>query len=420
MQKTLHSLLILIVCCITTFSFAQKNSQKELELERKRLKTEIKKVNKLLFSVQKEGKSALEDLKDLNYKIGVRDKLIKTIELASKSLQKDINENQIKVAQLEKEIVELKKDYGDMIYQSYKSKSQQSKTLFLLSSKSFNQVYKRLKYMNQYTDFRKKQWLQIKAQTKALEVLHDSLMIQKSLKDSLIVQEERQKGIVENDKVKQELLVSKIKKNERKYKRELKKKIAREKKLSAEIDKIIKEAIAKANAKANAKVKNNSSKTNTTPATKKSTIFALTPEAKALAVSFETNKGKLPWPVRSGIVTRRFGKQAHPTIPGITIQSTGLHIVTEKASVAESIFKGSVMAIHTLAEGKKSVLVRHGNYITAYNNLEEVYVSEGDKVSTGEVLGKIFTDKVTGKTKLIFVLFKNTKRLNPSSWILKR
>ena len=128
----------------------------------------------------------------------------------------------------------------------------------------------------------------------------------------------------------------------------------------------------------------------------------------------------MPWPVKEGLVTRRFGVQPHPTIGGITVNSTGLHINTSAGAVAECVFNGKVLAIQLTSEGRKNVLVQHGNYITAYNNLQNSYVKTGDKVVTGQKIGQIFTDKVSGKTKLIFVLFKNTTRLNPSSWILKR
>ena len=148
--------------------------------------------------------------------------------------------------------------------------------------------------------------------------------------------------------------------------------------------------------------------------------FILSPEAKALAVKFESNKGKLPWPLRESLVTRRFGKQPHPTFSGIILNSPGLHLVTKKGAYAESIFSGKVLAIQLTSERKKNVLVQHGNYITAYNNLENSLVKMGDKVIVGQKLGKVYTDKVTGKTKLIFVLFKNTTRLNPTSWMLKR
>ena len=161
-------------------------------------------------------------------------------------------------------------------------------------------------------------------------------------------------------------------------------------------------------------------KANAKTGTKKSTGFILSPEAKALAVKFEQNQGKLPWPVKSGIITRRFGNQPHPTLGGITINSTGLHFVTEKGTKAEAVFNGEVLNVLVTSEGQRNVLVRHGNYITAYNNLGNVFVKKGESVTTGQELGEVYTNKVTGKTKLIFVLFKNTTRLNPSSWILKR
>ncbi|MFY0603952.1 MAG: peptidoglycan DD-metalloendopeptidase family protein [Flavobacteriaceae bacterium] len=386
-------------------AFAQKKTRKQLEIERKKLKIEIKKVNKLLFDAQKKEKNALNDLKDINQKINVRNRLIETINLEAKALSKEIDINEKHILKLSKQLEILKADYADMIFKSYKSNSQQSRTMFLLSSKNFYQAYKRLQYMKQYTSYRKKQGVVIDSQTTVIKQLNDSLMYQKVLKDTLVASEESQKEKIELDKKSQEKLISKIKRQENKYKRELRKKQKEERIIAANIDKLIKEAIAKSNAK---------------KGVKKSKGFALTPEAKKLAIKFEQNKGNLPWPVESGLVVRRFGKQAHPTLSGITINSTGLHIITDKGKNAECIFNGTVLAVQVLAEGKKNVLVQHGNYISAYKNLESVFVKVGDTVTTGQQLGAIFTDKVTGKTKLVFVLFKNSQRLNPSSWIKKR
>ena len=405
MIRNYRYIFLIFIALLSISASAQKKTRKQLESDRKRLKKEIVKVNKLLFDTQKKEKSALDDLKDINQKIDVREKLIRTINLEAKSLSKEISKNETEITRLNKKLTGLKEDYAAMIYKSYKSKSQQSKTMFLLSSKDFYQAYKRLKYMNQYTSFRKKQGEEVVIQAKLIQQLNDSLLFQKQLKDTLIANEEDQKLKIEVDKKGQQKLISQIKRREGRYKRELRKKLNEEKKIVARIDKIIKDAIAKSNVKTGVK---------------KSTGFALTPEAKALANRFELNKGKLPWPVDSGLIVRRFGKQPHPTFSGITIQSTGLHIVTSKGKKADCIFNGEVFSILTLAEGKKSIMVRHGNYITAYNNLDKVYVKEGDKVKTGQSLGQIFTDKITGKTTLIFVLFKDSKRLNPANWILRR
>ncbi|GGG93777.1 peptidase M23 [Polaribacter pacificus] len=380
-------------------------TRQELEAQRILLKEEINRVNKLLFTAQKNEKNALEDLKDLNQKIEVREKLIATIDKEAKAITREINSNQKEIDKLSKELEVLKKDYAEMIFKSYKSKSRQSRIMFLLSSTSFTQAYKRTQYMNQYAAFRKKQGEEIGVQTQKISELNKVLRDQKKSKDTLILSEKEQKAQIELDKKSKEGLVTQIKRKEQQYRNEIKIKQREEAVLSAKIDKIIKDAIAKSNAN---------------KGTTKNTGFALTPEAKALAASFEKNKGSLPWPVDNGLVVRRYGTQAHPTLRGITITSTGLHIATNPNANAKSVFNGTVLAIQVLSGGKKAVLVQHGNYITTYNNLENLYVETGDKVVTGQVLGKIFTNKVTGKTILIFALHKETQRQNPSSWILKR
>ncbi|APZ45314.1 peptidase M23 [Polaribacter reichenbachii] len=395
---------------------AFSQTRKQLENQRKKYKSEIVKLNRLLFNEVKKEKNALEALKDINQKINVRNKLINTINLEAKLLTNEIKGNERKIAKLNKELKALKADYAEMIYKSYKSKSQQSKLMFLLSSKNFYQAYKRLEYTKQYTQFRKKQGEEILVQTNFIKKLNDSLFYQKKVKDTLILVEKNQKQEIEGDKKNQEKLIAQIKKKEGKYKREIQKNAKEEKKLAARIDKIIKEEIAKANRIAMAKNKSKDKKT----VLKKSSNFILSPEAKALANRFEQNKGKLPWPVKEGVVIRKFGVQPHPIFPGITINSTGLHFATSQGSDATAIFNGEVLNILVGSGGTKNVMIRHGNYITSYNNLENSYVKKGDKVSVGQKIGRIFTDKVSKKTKLVFVLFKNTTRLNPASWILKR
>lgn len=384
-------------------SFAQ--SRKELENRRKKLKNEIEQVNNLLFKAKKKKSSALDDLKDLNQKIDVRERLIETIELETKLLSKEINSNERQLKKYNDELENLKNDYRDMVVKSYKSKSQQSKTMFLLSSESFYQAYKRLKYMQQYKDFRKKQGEEIMVKAKDVKQLNDSLTAQKKSKETLLSDEKNQKKEIEGDKKSQEQLISKIKKEEKKYKSDLQKKQREEKRIAARIDKLIRDAIAKAN-----KGKK------TTKGKTKSSGFILNAEEKALLANFEQNRGNLPWPVK-GVITRKYGVQPHPTFPGISINSHGLYIATKSNTEVKSIFNGKVLVIQLHSDGRKSVLVQHGNYISAYNKLKEVYVKKGDAVKTGDKLGKVFTNKVTGKTQLSFMLYKNKNRLNPAKWI---
>lgn len=403
-----HITFFLLFVFLSTAGLAQ--TRKELETQRKRIQLDIKRVNKLLVTQKRKERNALDDLKDLNLKIDMRNKFINTINLEALLLGKEIEKKDKEVEVLSKELEELKKDYADMIYKSYKSRSLQSRMMFLLSAQNFYQAYKRLQYMQQYAAFRKKQGQAIVEQADFLQKVKDSLWTQKTVKDSLVAKEKEQKEIIEQDKKEQEKLIGYIKKRERHYKKELQNKIKEEKIIASKIDKLIKEAIARANRKA---------KSTSTSKAKKNE-FILSPEAKVLAEKFEFNKGKLPWPVKESIITRRFGVQPHPTLSGITINSTGLHFTTSKGAMAESIFDGEVLAIQKSKGGRKNVLIQHGNYISTYKNLETTLVKTGDKVITGQQIGKIFTNKVNRKTTLVFVLFKNTKRLNPSNWILTR
>ncbi|TCP27865.1 septal ring factor EnvC (AmiA/AmiB activator) [Tenacibaculum skagerrakense] len=377
-------------------------SRKELENRRKKLNKEIEKINNLLFETKKEKTDALDDLKDLSQKITVRERLIETIELETEELSKEIKQNEKKIEQNNKELASLKADYAEMVFKSYKSKSQQSKTMFLLSSENFLQAYKRIKYIEQYKSFRKKQGERVIAKTEEIRKLNDSLTKKKNQKKVLINAEKNQKKKIESEKEEQETLVTKIKTQESKYKNELQKKIREEKALAKKIDKAIRDAIAKAN-----KGKKGTAKKNE---------FLLSKAEKALKANFEQNKGNLPWPL-DGVVTRKFGVQPHPTFKSITINSTGLHIRGKQGDVAKSVFNGKVLNITKSDKGTKSVMVQHGDYITTYSNLRDIFVTKGQSVKTGDAVGKIFTDKITGKTDLVFVLFKNTDRLNPSDWI---
>ncbi|MBG7611536.1 peptidoglycan DD-metalloendopeptidase family protein [Polaribacter sp. BAL334] len=399
--------LFFIFLLIGFSSFGQ--TRKQLEEQRKKYQAEIVQLNKLLFNEKKKEQNAMDDLKDIKQKIEVRNKLIATIQQEALLLSIEITEKQRELNKLNKKLTDLKADYGDMIYKSYRSKSQQSRLMFILSSQNFYQAYKRLEYMKQYTSFRKKQGEEIVVQSLEVKKLFDALTVQKREKETLLASEEEEKKQMELDKLKQENFLVIIKKKEKQYKKDIQKRINDEKLIVAKIDKLIKEEIEKANRKI---VKKD------VKATKDE--FFLTPAAKALANEFASNKGRLPWPVKEGIVVRKFGDQPHPTFPGITITSSGLHIVTSNGSYANTIFNGEVMNVLVGSGGVKNVLIRHGNFISSYNNLENLLVKKGDKVVTGQRIGQIFTDKLSNKSTLIFVVFKNTTRLNPAEWILPR
>jgi septal ring factor EnvC (AmiA/AmiB activator) len=401
-------LIFLILFTVTPTTWAQKKPTRRQVLEARRVQNQKDQIyiNALLSNAVRKEQNVMNELKDLNDKISIREKVIKSFEAETKELDNEIYLNQLEINKNNREIKALKKDYGEMIYSSYKSKSQNSRLMFLFSSEDFFQAYKRFQYMKQYTSFRKKQGEEIEEKTELLKVYSDSLKAKKDLKVTLLKEEKTERQKVENQKKEQQRLLSQVKQKESKYKKQIREFEAEERRINAQIDKIIADAIAASNKKANTSSGSSSG-------------FALTAEAKALAAEFVQNKGKLPWPVEKGYVSTYYGKQPHPIVRTATIQSNGVRITTEKGSRARAVFDGEVLAVQVTTGNKKAVLVQHGNYITVYKNLENVRVNKGDKVKTKEVLGTVFTDRLTGKTILGFVLSKNTTTENPKSWIYK-
>lgn len=382
---------------------SQAQSRQELENQRLKLQKEIKEINNLLFKSQKKEKTLLSDLSDLVKRIGVRSELINTINEETKQLTYEIAENERQVKMLEDRLESLKKDYANMVVQSYKSKAKNSRIMFVLSSENFLQAYKRLDYIKQYADYRARQGEEIKVETIKLKNLNDYLIQTREQKEMLLAENKREKDSIAREKASRESMVKEVKKKERQYVAQIEKKQKEESEIDRKIEKLIAEAIASSNKSSGLK----------------SSGFALTPEAKALEKDFISNKGKLPSPVERGVIVRRYGKQSHPTLKGITIESNGVFYATEKDANARVIFDGKVLAIQVLPGNQKAVLVQHGNYISVYKNLDNVMVKKGDQVRTKQEIGRIHTDKTTGKTILAFVLFKEVHRQNPEEWVYK-
>jgi septal ring factor EnvC (AmiA/AmiB activator) len=398
-----RGLLLLIACLCLQTGFSQSKKQKTLEAQRTRLQKEIKKVNALLFNTQQKEKNLLQQVSALRQKIKVRSQLIETLDEEKNLLTTKIDRNLLRLDTLNQELTLLKKDYGDMVFKSYKSRTLQNRMMFVLSSKDFHQAYKRLQYMRQYRDFRKKQGAEILLKKNEITALNNDLTAQKIQKENLVAEYRETRLKIEVEKREQEKLISKIKSQEKKYTAQIKRKQKEERAIDRQIEKLIRAAIAASKKKTKSRVKG----------------FSLTPEAKILAAKFAQNRGKLPWPVTQALVVRKFGKIPHETLRGITLQSNGIHIATQKESTAKSVFEGEVLAIQISSSGLKTVMVQHGNYISLYGNLESVLVQKGAAVALKQSLGKIHTDKVTGKTILKFQIWKDTQKQNPTHWLLR-
>ncbi len=404
LKNCLPHLLLLSLLFLGSINLYAQNSRENLEERRIELREEIRKINSLRSSNKIKEKSVLTEVEDLDRQIRTTENLIKVTNQQANILTRDISSNTNKIHTLRKELESLKEDYGEMIQKSYKSKSQQSRIMFLLSSDNFLQAYKRLQYMKQYANYRKKQGDEIKIKSEELQGLNTNLLEQKKVKEKLIVENRATRAQLEQNRKSQQVLIKSIRRKEGDFASQIKKKQQEINAIDKQIDEIIRASIAKANKESGSTSRD---------------VYELTPEARALAANFASNKGKLPWPVRSGVVTMRFGTQKHPIVTSTTIESNGVRIETDKSAKARAVFGGTVSEVQAVKGANKAIMIRHGDYITIYNNLSNVYVSKGDVVSIGQDIGEVATSSSSGKTTLHFLIYKNTEKMDPADWILK-
>ncbi|MFT5230719.1 MAG: septal ring factor EnvC (AmiA/AmiB activator) [Planctomycetota bacterium] len=406
-----HIYIVFFLFLLAAQGFAQVDKQKNLERKRQSILNEIKQIEVVLFKTRGEKKSLLTEVEDIDQRISARQNLIKVTNQQANYLSRTINNNLAQMEQLREELRALKKDYAAMINKSYKSKSQQSRVLFLLSSESFLQAYKRIQYMKQYTEYRKKQGVTIREKSDKLMTINTDLIAQRKQKDVLISENKKEKKKLEAERKSQESLVATLKKDEGKFASQIKKKQREASKLDKEIDDLIKAAIAKAN-------KGTSVKGNTV-STASRDLFSMTPEARELANSFTSNKGKLPWPVEQGVVVGKFGTHKVPSNPNLTRSNSGVEIATQEDAIARAVFNGEVMEVQQIKGSNKVVMIRHGNYISIYSNLSGLKVKKGDKVTTKQPLGTVSKNAASGRFLMKFYVYKDGSKLNPADWIFR-
>jgi septal ring factor EnvC (AmiA/AmiB activator) len=402
MSRTLLFLVLFWIGTGVVLSQSTTKRQQELEAQRVRLKNEIKQINELLFSSKKNRKNVVTEVEDLQVKLSVREELIKVTNAQVNLLTRKIKLNERNISDQRKELEALKEDYAKMIQNSYASKSLQNRLMFLFSSENFLQAYKRIQYLKQYTQYRRKQGLAIAEKTQLLQELNKALIEEKSKKLVLVEENKTVQEQLKKERNAQENLIKSLRRKERSLAAQISKKEKEARAIHREIDRLIRAAIAASNKAAGKRGKK---------------TFELTPEAKLIAANFEANRGRLPWPLDKGVIIQGFGRQRHPVVKTTTIQSNGVTIATAPATQVRAVFEGEVMSVVTFKGSNPSVLIRHGNYITVYKNLGKLYVKKGDKVKAKEAIGEVFTNQQTGKTEIQFSIFNNVKVLNPKGWI---
>lgn len=409
-------ILALLICSATGWS---QSAQEKLEQRKEQIQKEIRAQEALLRSQNQKQKSILTEIVQQREKIRLRESLIATTAKQAKILKDEMYTNQLEINKLNRELDILKKDYSAMIVKSYKSRSEQSRAMFLLSSETFLQAYKRAQYMKQYASFRKSQGDEIKVKAEKLLALNTKLDAQKIEKQKLVVEQEKERLVLQKEKAEQEKMSAAIQKDKKKIGQEIKKRQQESRDIDRKIDRLIKEAIAEANRKAAAAAKKANPKTTAaqTRAIENSTKIVLTPEAKIVSDNFKANKGRLPWPVTTGQITQRFGDQPHPELSFLTVHSSGIEITTSTGSQARAVFGGEVYSIQYVSPVQKSVIIQHGDFFSVYHNLSNVSIVKGEKVSIKQNIGTIRTSTETGKTVLKFLITQNSGYTNPQPWL---
>lgn len=391
--------IIRIIFLIISVLFVVSTKAQTLnELKNKKNKTEkeIEYTNFLLNKTGENSKASLNQLSLLNEQISLRNQLISDYNTQLNLIQLSIDDNEFIIEMLSEDLEKIRSDYAKLIKQVYRKRGDYNKLIFLLSSESFNQAYKRLLYSRQMAKYRKKQSEQIRAIRELMQQKTKDLNKQKKEKQDVLMKQMEEISLMKNQKNKQSNTYQQLQKRQRELKQHLRTQRRIEQNLQKEIEKIIEEEARRA--------KN----------------IAKTPEYKLISDDFEKNKGLFPWPTNNGIITDKFGEHAHPVMKNIIIRNNGVDITTKQGEKAHSIFKGTVSKVFAIPGGNTAVIIRHGEYITVYSNLNEVYVSQGDNVEFKQEIGKIFSDKDDdNQTTLKFQIWKENVKLNPEQWIAK-
>jgi septal ring factor EnvC (AmiA/AmiB activator) len=325
------------------------------------------------------------------------------------------------VDSLEIRMNELKRQYALMLYFAYKNQTAYSRLSFIFSARDFNQAYKRLKYLQQLSNYRVQQKNLIQQTQDSLSARIQELQGIRTDKSHLLTSQEKEKKNLNVEKKEQVTVLNNLASREKKLRSDLKEKQKQEEKLSRAIEDVIRKEIESARLAA----KKKSASTLTASTAKKpeplTTVSALnsTPEAQKLSNDFASNKGKLPWPVEQGFITSTFGRHSHPVWKDVVVNNNGVDINSQKGAKARSIFDGKVIRVIMVVD-KYAVLVQHGEYFTLYSNLKEVFVKAGEKVTTKQALGLVQTDDDDGKTEVHLEIWKGSNKMDPEYWIMAR
>ncbi len=398
-SRHLKLIIVMFYVCSSVSTYGQ--SLEDLRRRKEKTASEIEYINNLLKETNTNAKASLNRLSVLERQIRLQDILINNITGEIGYLDLSIEQNLKRIDSLSLALQTVKIKYAAMIRYAERNQDNSNQLLFILSAQDFNQAYKRFIYLKEYADYRRKQAEKISEYKNSISTQLLEFNKRKDQKQHLLVSKVNQTQIIENQKKEQKGVYSELHQKEKELNKKLESQRKAELRLEQEIERVIAEEAKKVN-------RNSSNEKG----------FALTSEEKVLSGDFSNNRGKFPWPVQRGLITDHFGEHPHAVLKYVVVRNAGVDITTQANAKARAIFKGEVTKVIAIPGGNLAVIIRHGNYLTVYSNLREVFVKAGQQVDGKEDIGSIFTDQSDdNKTVLKFQLWRENTKLDPEEWL---
>jgi murein hydrolase activator len=414
-------LLMVIFFVLPSAGYTQSLKEKEkLQRTKQKLEEEIRYTTELLEKTQKNKQTSLNKLQILAKQIKSREALINAINRELNDVQLTIAVDSIQVSRMSKQLHELKSDYARMIYNAYRIMNGHSKLMFIFSARDFNQAYQRLKYYQQYAAYSRRQAERIETTQKAINVHRRNLEDVKSQKLTLVQSKQSEKQRLDREKTEKATAVKEFSSQEKQLLATLKSKQQAAQRLENAIEKLIADDIRASEERMRKKEAKEKKpgippKANVTP-----TAMDFTPKEKELSSSFSANRGRLPWPCDRGFISGSFGEHAHPVLEHVKVKNNGIDIMTEQGSAVKTVFGGKVSRVMSLPGLNTIVIIRHGEYLTVYSNLDEVSVRDGQEVTVKQSIGKVHAGPGDQKSELHFELWRGKVIQNPEDWLAGR
>ena len=394
-----------LLCFLLFFAVlfdAQAQSRQSLEEQRKLAQREIEETTRFLGETEQIRSESVNKLNLLIAQEKQFDRLINSINAEIANNDRGISETSAQISRMTNDITKMKTEYAQLIFHTYKNRGQYKKMVYVLSAKDFNEAYRRMKYFQQYSEYRKKQAVEITEKQDELRVVIEQLTAQKAEKEKLLAEQVRESKRLEQVRLEQNKTVSNLRTRERNLRTQLTAQRQKVQRLQNEIDKLVAAEVQKRN-------------TTTT-----NTYDILTPEERLISNNFKGNKGKLPWPTEKGAITGFYGKNIpNPIFKDIRTDNNGVDITTVSGSEVRAVFDGEVRNVGVILGNNMYVLIRHGAYITVYQNLVDVTVKQGEKVKSKQSIGKVYTEKGAKTAVLHFEIREERNPLDPEQWIAK-